>query len=70
MSPARLTFSATRAQELSTKCVNWVKHFCLPLHVAMKVGLYLHPSFDGAWRLVSEGSPMFIEVFPADCLHQ
>ena len=44
-----------------------MRHFCAPLHVAMKVGLYLHPSpvlkieiskiktGEGVWHVVSEG---------------
>ena len=32
------------------------RHFCLPLHVAMKFGLYLHPKLIGVWHVVSEGS--------------
>src|SRR5690349_14253731 len=31
-------------------------HFCRPLHVAMQLGLYLHPPGAGAWRTVSEDS--------------
>src|SRR5271163_924251 len=31
-------------------------HFCRFLHVAMQVGLYLHPTFVGVWHIVSEDS--------------
>jgi hypothetical protein len=57
--------------------------FRWPLHVAVQLGLYLHPSADGARRIVSEDSgvgnlhragrgPAFAvadPVFPADYLH-
>jgi hypothetical protein len=57
--------------------------FRQPLHVAMQLGLYLHPSADGARRIVSEDSgignvrpagqalPYAVAdpVFPADYLH-
>lgn len=39
-------------------------HFCKPLHVAMKFGLYLRFRVQ---RIVSEGAQV---SFPADCLHQ
>ena len=31
-------------------------HFCQPLHVAVQLGLYLHPFENGARRIVSEDS--------------
>src|SRR3954466_1705792 len=31
-------------------------HFCLALHVAMQIGLYLHPRLRGVRRIVSEDS--------------
>jgi hypothetical protein len=56
--------------------------FRWPLHVAVQLGLYLHPSADGARRIVSEDSgighctlqialhvAIADPVFPADCLH-
>ena len=50
-------------------------NFSLPLHIAMQNGLYLLPSFDGVWHIVSEGSKpcrrFFLHclVFPADYPH-
>ena len=46
-------------------------HFCLPLHVAMQLGLSLHPLVVDARRIVSEDSRkrVFL-IFPADCLHR
>ena len=33
------------------------------LYVAAEIGLYLHPSLDGAWRVVSEDSLNYLESF-------
>src|SRR5581483_9376993 len=42
-------------------------HFCLTLHVAMQLGLYLPGSVSPVWRTVSEdsGQPLALSIAPS-----
>jgi hypothetical protein len=43
-------------------------HFCLTPHVAMRIGLSLHPSRTGAWRAVSEDPSRIVSMGLVRCL--